>query len=162
MCGNDRASMNVRINDWMSVKRCSADERGDIRQRVVDDAAGLPGYRGLPRDAYQHPRVHPVPLHPQAARYSTGPVLSTHSSLHARSWYEQCTSCFATPRMRANNPDTVIIIITTTLCFKKFHPLFVCAITYFILNRFWQYLAEMLPKDFAYVLNVIVSSRVPA
>jgi len=74
------------------VKRCSTNERGDIRQRVVDDATRLPGHRGLPRDAHQHPRVHPVPLHPQTAGDTAHPVLSTHARLHSRRRHEQRTS----------------------------------------------------------------------
>jgi len=71
---------------------CSVDERGDIRQRVLDDAARLPGHRGLSRDADQHQRIHPVPLHSQAAGNATRPVLSARASLHAGRGHEQRTS----------------------------------------------------------------------
>ena len=74
-CGCPRGSGRVRVVEF-SLKQvrpqrrllldagvaCSADERGDIRQRVVNNAARLPGHRGLSRDAHQHPRVHPLQL----------------------------------------------------------------------------------------------------
>ena len=85
--------------EWTDVVVRSADERGDIRQRVVDDAASLPGHRGLPRDADQHQGVHPVPLHPQTAGDAPRPVLSAHPSLHARRRHEQCT-----PRVLDSHP----------------------------------------------------------
>ena len=39
----------------------SADECGNFRQRVVDDAATVPRHGGVPREVSQYPRVHSVP-----------------------------------------------------------------------------------------------------
>ena len=65
------------------VGRCSADERGDIRQRVVDHASPVPRHPGVPREADEHSRVHQVPLHPEAARQPADRVVPALALFHA-------------------------------------------------------------------------------